>query len=375
MTVTDTTTNQYWSGSGNDPKAVTSYTLNIMCYGTEATTYDGPWNPNVTGTTVPVHAGWPIQLQAALAPSDLATQFTWTIAGAGGNGSAAINGFAVTANDNANGTLATSTGTVVALVPGNDTKATFPDPASTPAMLQSYYYTTAGNYTASVQPQGVAGVAAVKTTFSVEKPQATIATAGSSIYGGTDIANGADAIDLGDYYLQPQPQNPQLGITFTPTLTAATVGEIPPFRGTYSWIQVYSADQHWYNTNNAVIAHLVSSGIDTYLPYPFYPTNTLDTTDSPSSGPFLPGVPAGCTKLTVDDTATMWFMYTPSGWPADITVPVAKVTWNWGGVDSAGANGAAWNITNPITPGNPAGQATNEYPTWSQPVSHSPQVP
>ncbi len=76
------------------------------------------------------------------------------------------NGFIVASDD--------SSAKVVPLMPSADTKATFPDPASTPAMLQSYYYTESGSYTASVTPSGV-GVKAAKTTFSVAAPTTTLA--------------------------------------------------------------------------------------------------------------------------------------------------------------------------------------------------------
>ncbi len=94
VTVTDITSNQYWAGSADaGPEELTSYTFDITYTGPIAGQSSNDAGATVTNKTQNVHAGWPIQLGAVLSPSDLATKFTWTIQGAGGNGSAAINGY------------------------------------------------------------------------------------------------------------------------------------------------------------------------------------------------------------------------------------------------------------------------------------------
>ena len=169
MTVTDTKRNEYWTGSANaGPQDLTSYTLDITCTGTVAgssgdTTDSGTV---VTNKTTDIHAGWPIQLGAVLTPADLSKTFTWSIDGAGGNGSAAINGYTVASDS--------SSAVVNTLTPDNDTKSTFPNPSSSPAMLQSYYYTNGGSFNPSVQPQGVTGATPVNTTFIVAAPTTTL---------------------------------------------------------------------------------------------------------------------------------------------------------------------------------------------------------
>jgi hypothetical protein len=115
VTVTDTKTNQYWSGSANaGPEDLTSYTLDI--------TYTGPVvggsdsGTVVTNKTIDVHAGWPIQLGVAhVAPADLSKTYTWSIDGAGDNGAAAIGGYNPT----------TGSTFVAPLDPGSSTGATF----------------------------------------------------------------------------------------------------------------------------------------------------------------------------------------------------------------------------------------------------------
>ena len=155
VTVTDTQTNQYWSGSGNaGPKDLTSYTLDI--------TYTGPTvSPDtagvVTDKTTHIHAGWPIQLGVTnVAPTDLPKTFTWTISGAGPNGSAAVGGYNPTAGPTY----------VTGLYSANSTGTSFP------AVDGHYYYAAKGNETASVTPTG-SGIPPVKTIFDVTKPTAT----------------------------------------------------------------------------------------------------------------------------------------------------------------------------------------------------------
>ncbi len=120
VTATDTKTRPYWTGSANaGPQDLTSCKLDITYTGSVA-----GGNPDsgtvVTNKTTDVHVGWPIELGAKLAPVDLATTFTWTIDGAGGNGAKAINGYILGSGN--------STAMVAALNPGSDTSATFPDP-------------------------------------------------------------------------------------------------------------------------------------------------------------------------------------------------------------------------------------------------------
>ncbi|MGC9261652.1 MAG: hypothetical protein ACP5I8_16430, partial [Phycisphaerae bacterium] len=153
VTVTDTKTNQYWSGSANaGPEDLTSYTLDI--------TYTGPVAGGssdsgtvVTNKTTALHAGWPIELGVQLAPADLSKTFSWSIDGAGGNGSAAIGGY----------TSSTSDAQVNALDPANATGSTF----------GPYYYVAPGTHKASVKPAGTS-IAAVLTNFGITRPDGNL---------------------------------------------------------------------------------------------------------------------------------------------------------------------------------------------------------
>ncbi len=362
VTVTDTTTNQYWSGSSGDPKNLTSYTFNIMYYGVEATPYDGPWNPTITGTTVPVHAGWPIQLVAALSPSDLATNFTWTISGAGGNGSAAINGYLVnnTFQPGSTTKLATSTATAYVLTPSSDTKSTFPDPASSPAMLQDYYYTKAGSFTASVQPQG-SSIAAATTTFSVAAPSPSF---DAQYMGNTQLTQAGGTATLS---LFNAAMNTGISFAHQPVNGTFTSGGTK-FEGHSYFVQVYTENDLWtpqlpYDPSYSA----VGSGLDTSWPYGnvgTLPNGEVYTDDSPSRS-----ADSYWEFLEVDDSPEMWLMYRPSV-AGSIDVPLDSAPWAWGG--TATGNGTTWTLKT-ATPNYaalpqsvPGAGSTSTYPVWAQ---------
>ncbi len=279
VTVTDTKNNEKWSGSANcGPDNLTSYTLDI--------TYTGPvvgqTNPD-SGTVVTngqsnVHAGWPIQLGAVLAPSDLAGQFTWTIQGAGGNGSAAIGGYNPT----------TDATQVVTL-----------DPATvTAAALTTYYYTESGTFNASLSPQGE-NISA-KTTFIVTKPKIRISTqtpVGVAI--GQFKISGLNVYGVG--FGQPiTVKNNDSGIYFSNDDSLPT-----QFAGKLGWAQVYQPNRT-YTTAGGTVYHLNQPGLDTQFPY---------QNDGSARNPVAQDLPAqgvAGVQVTINDKATMWMIYQPS---------------------------------------------------------------
>ena len=359
--VTDQTANEYWTGSANTgPADLISYTFDITYTGSVAAASGDTTDSGtvVTGKTTDVHAGWPIQLGAELAPSDLASKFTWTISGAGGNGSAAINGYSLGSGD--------ASAVVDALVPSADTEPIFPDPGVPYApMLFNYYYTESGNYSASVSPQGV-NIPAATASFSVVKPSGTLSTATSAVCGGVDSALGTGAIDFGDAFLtkadpgSPYPQPAQDGIEFEENNVQCS-----GFGGSFNWVQVYTGAQEFYNAVGTLLGTVDGGGLDTTFPYgddPQLGDPPFRTDDSPSTCPAVAqnGV---CTKVVASGDPEMWFIYLPSA-PGSIWVPVNSVSWSWGGTDTQNAKTMAWGISNTSSSNDPAGTATNTYPVW-----------
>ncbi len=339
-------------GTGTtSPQKFTSYTFDI--------TYSGPVvggssdsGTVVTNKTTDVHAGWPIQLGAELAPSDLATQFTWSIEGAGGNGSAAINGYCSNAATGA-AVLAGATnneGVVVPLDPGSDAQSTFPDPAS-PGIFKYYYYTKSGDETASVVPQG-AGASPARTTFAVAEYTENMVNSYQSGVVSTPIPSGIE-LSLG-------PPGAFNQITFKQQLGNNDNG----FAGTLHFIQVYTEDDHWIGDTAKNIPNFsaVDSGLDEYYYYPREGLAPVYTGDAPS---ILSD--DNYVKMTVDDTPTMWAVYQPAA-PGSIIVPMALQGWQWGGTETLNTSTGQWTLTNavplgpgPLSPLDP----TDEYPEWS----------
>ncbi len=361
VTVTDTKTNQYWTGSGNaGPVDLTSYTLDI--------TYTGPvvgGSDNgtvVTGGAEDIHAGWPIQLGAKLVPSDLSKTFTWSIDGAGGNGSAAINGYV---RNSATGdplmpgrnTSLYSMGIVVPLDPGADITATFPDPSYLGA-LKYYYYTTAGSFTPSVSFQGGA---AAKTTFSVAKYTETMQNSYASGVVSTPLQGGGVELSLG-----PPGKFDQIFFQQDPSSGDGAFG------GTLHFVQVYTENDRWTGNPAKGIPNYsaVDAGLDEYYFYPneLPPPSAVHTGDAPSiltDNNYI--------KMIVDDTPAMWAMYQPKV-PGSIVVPLAEQGWQWGGTETLNTNTGQWALSNavPLGPGTLSPlYPTNDYPFWD----HILQVP
>ncbi|MGC8561437.1 MAG: hypothetical protein ACP5O1_12255, partial [Phycisphaerae bacterium] len=285
----------------------------------------------VTNGTENVHAGWPIQLGAALAPADLATKFTWKISGAGGNGSAAINGYVSNQTTGApvvrGKPSETGQAYVVTLAPANDTKATFPDPSS-PGILKRYYYTETKNLTASVQPQG-ANIPAVITTFDVTAPTTPM----KAVYQfPTRKATAPGATVADDLYLGAVPGTistpAQAGIVFTHPAVHNTT-----FQGSSYFIQTFTANDKW--TGIAPTGNFSESpaGCDNTDPYPHIANNNDEAVDAPYN-PTDAVDQINYSQMSIDEAFTMWVMYHPKMAGA-IDVPLELCTWKFAGTATA----------------------------------------
>ncbi len=360
VTVTDQNdTSKTWNGhsnANNGPRTLTSYTFDITYTGSVAggTSDSGSV---VSNQTINVHAGWPIKLGAKITPSDLATQFTWMISGAGGNGAGAIGGYTPIAG-------ATS---VTPLAASNATTDVFPGSA-TPS--GAYYYTTNNKFAASVAPTNNTEIPYVMTTFDVAKAMATLSTKTSVVCGGDDSTLGNGAIDMGDAFLtalDPSSPNPQtkIGITFN-----SSPGGNSSFSGSFNFVQLYTSDDNYYDSSGKLLASNTQTGLDNTFPYGNQApvgANQADTTnDNPARGPV-----SGVAKITVADTPIMWLMYKPAA-AGSIWVPIDSVNWNWGGTDYYDGNtGTGWNTTGTTQSNNPPGMITNTYPVWSTVVKNT----
>ncbi len=119
---------------------------------------------------------------------------------------------------------------------------------------------------------------------------------------------------------------------------------------------------------------ITGGGLDTAFPYPLGPNfpdlNVFEINDNSATAPLAAqnaneGVNdvAKVAKIVVSDRATMWLLYKPK--PAgSIWVPIDSVDWNWGGTDLL--NAGQWQVTSEAgIAKNPAGKATDAFPTWS----------
>ncbi len=384
VTAVDNSAGYYWTGSANaGPENLTSYTFDITYTGVAAGTneYDLDNNTVVTGKTVDVHAGWPIQLGAELAPSDLASQFSWSIGGAGGNGSAAINGYC---SDTATGTAVSSSSdaqaAVVPLDPSTDTLSTFPDPSAA-GELKHFYYTESCSESASVTPQG-AGIPAARATFSVAAPSTTLTAeyqyparvTKDPIDGGPDgviYLRQTSAVALGPNLTS----NSQAGIVFYhPFLSSQT------FLGSSYFVQVYTWKHTYTGINGTVNWATSGTMLDTSDPYPVNEKNqpfagddeAIDApqfvTDKVNQVNYSP--------ITAGDSPTMWVMYTPSV-PGSIDIPIASCTWPWGGTAAWNAKTGSWAFTGakPAAAGSAPAAATDNYPVWNGVLNASEWTP
>ncbi|NNM88617.1 MAG: hypothetical protein HKL95_08870 [Phycisphaerae bacterium] len=298
VTVTDTKTNQYWSGSANaGPEDLTSYTLDIA--------YTGPVvgggsdsGTVVTNKTTAVHAGWPVQLGVKLAPSDLATKFSWSIDGAGGNGDPAIGGY----------TYSTSDAQVATLNPANTTGNSF----------GPYYYVASGTYKASVQPTGTS-IAAVLTDFGITRPSGNLDAEYESNTIISNMGNGKEGISIGCPFTNP----PIIGIEFKhPPVHSSS------WQGHAYFVQVYTENDFWTGAGLTPNYSAFGTGLDELDPYPSWGT-LPDGEDYVADAPGLL-VDTNYSSLSVDDSPDMWLMYTPAA-KGSIDIPLAEAEWVWGG--------------------------------------------
>ncbi|MGC9261774.1 MAG: hypothetical protein ACP5I8_17055, partial [Phycisphaerae bacterium] len=71
--------------------------------------------------------------------------------------------------------------------------------------------------------------------------------------------------------------------------------------------------------------------------------------------------------VVVQDSPTMWVMYTPKAAGA-IDVPLASCNWPWGGTAAWNPATGAWAFSNqqPTAPGNASTSPAHTYPIWTQ---------
>lgn len=351
VTVTDENEkSKTWDGHANaGPRELTSYTFDITYTGSVAGGKSDSGSV-VSNQTTDVHAGWPIKLGAKITPSDLATQFTWMISGAGGNGAGAIGGYTPIAG-------ATS---VTPLAASNAATDVFPGSA-TPS--GAYYYTTNNKFAASVAPTNNAEIPYVMTTFDVAKPTATVSTVTDRV----NVWSIAGVMMFGGWYsdpAEPEKDGGADGIDFTYAPVQNT-----GFSGEFDWIQVYTPDWSFWNASGKLIDTLNGSGLDSLNRTTggvFYGNNPPE--DSPYTSPnFISNDVA--TKIAVADHATMWLMYLPKA-AGSIWVPIDSVNWNWGGTDTLVNN--SWSLSNGSWSRNPTGAETNIFPIWNGYANLSP---
>ena len=339
VTVTDTQTNQYWSGSGKaGPQDLTSYTIDITYTGSVVDSSPDSGTV-VTNQTVDVHAGWPIQLGAKVAPTDFNAKFSWTIAGAGGNGSEAIGGY----------TASTTDAHVTELDPAGNTSSSF----------GPYFYVGTGTYQASVKVAGN-GDAEVLTLLNISQPDAKMQATYVRNTDNYDLGNSLEGLALGDPWLK----NALPGVEFQHPF----VHNIE-WQGSTYFVQVYTEDDQWTGAGLTPNYTANNTGLDEYF---HYPSGKNDNTgmDYTNDAPGRP-IDQHYSSLSVNDSPTMWTMYTPAV-KGSIPIPLAKAQWIWGGTLTY--VNKSWSLKNAFpnfnTLPNDSGillvQPTLFFPTWKQ---------
>jgi len=331
--VTDTKTNQYWTGSAKaGPQYLTSYLLHIE-YGGNV----------VDSETQDVSVGQQIALTAGYGPSDMALQ--WSVAG-----TTIVSSY-----------TASATGAKAVPVTSADLEQ--------PDLTYYWVYTDSGSTDdekvtlTGTLPQPPTAAAVVKTTFDVFEPSAT--------FTGTDeSATTADGNCPGD-------QDPNTGAWVSNDIWLHFGGSYTPYRdpsGTYtpgiefnaSWtlppaqygdhffpVQVITDNQAtWANATQNTTSRTTSGSdyVDTTYPYHIEQQNatSLATSDAPGVDT------AGWSSVTDSIDADMYLMFTPTG-TNSIPVPVKEVAWSWAG---------SWPPTSGIA-SQPQALTPSQEPEWT----------
>jgi len=207
----------------------------------------------------------------------------------------------------------------------------------------SYYWVDGGDGRQVQYTVSVLGTAcSAEATFDVKRPTATMSTSTSSV----DINEGS-----GEYYY---------GLRFgDPTTTPVTPGiefncaaDIPDgFEGTTELVQLYTYNRTRERPGKSQA--LEATGLDNVFPYGL---GTSDD-DMPDQG-----LETDWDKVTVNDSATMWFIFKPSGAGA-IWVPLRKVDWSWEGTAHR-VQGNEWTLDTADNSENPSSVDTTEHPQW-----------
>jgi hypothetical protein len=294
-----------------------------------------------TNQTLNVEAGWPINVGTQVTPSDQTMTYQWTVAGSGGTPPTAIKNFNVVYSGQYNGSNVNSTsGNVVPLGSSDLNIATPP----------TFHFIDNASHNVSCAVTIAGQQISAQTTFSASKPSINITTTTDSVHLDQYQSTPGIAIGLGDVNANPS----VAGITFQ-------ASAIPNgYNGSIKWIQIYTPDMS--AVDNASPPNTYSdqgSGLDTTYPY-LYPDITIQNRqDDPCQG-----LANGLISLAVNDSATMWLLYTPT-LSGSIQVPIQKVNWSWSGTCTYNSQTQQWALSNPANTG-PNGTNTNAYPIWSQ---------
>ena len=179
--------------------------------------------------------------------------------------------------------------------------------------MVGYYWVDGGDgrdvtYTATVGGQQFA----VKTTFNVKRPTASITTTTSSVNCNKDY--GAWWLFFGTYGTP--------GIVFEKQVTEPTGFE----GGSTKWVQVVSSILRRLQLTQGEAWHRLSGSNICDGAYPYPGGDTAD--DNPGQK----NLNDNLLRATADDAYTMYLMYTPTG--TAIEVPLRKVYWSWWGAAS-----------------------------------------
>jgi hypothetical protein len=273
---------------------------------------------------------------------------TWTVTG-GTN----IGGYTPTSTSYA-------TGSVTKMPPLNTPNITFYSVNSPANVTTTYAYCVTGQTTC---PQATA-------TFSVIGPTGlNVFTCGGVLQEpagcSAQAALGTVSIELnnGQSKLAFGPGNTN-GIIFTASASAT-----PP--GAFSFVQLINfANTTYHQSNGTPCLNNIGFGYDggtgTY-PYgnaitPPGTSNAPTSTDDSPSDPLF----SDDNEVTSSFSATMYVMWTPSGVPGPIPVPLGSVAWGYSGDAIQNTGTGVWSINPQTTSQGNAGlfAPSNTYPTW-----------
>ena len=143
-------------------------------------------------------------------------------------------------------------------------------------------------------------------------------------------------------------------------------------------MQVYTWNHTYAGLNGVNNWKTAGTELDTTTPYGEVRNLPVSGDDETGDGPIVPTDSVGkvnYSPVTINDSPTMWLMYTPKA-KGSIDVPICSCNWPWGGTAKWNAK-TGWGLTNqfPAFAHSAPAVTTNSYPVWDGVVTAAQLAP